>query len=64
MLDWRNVGKEQDRYISGLNLQLTDNNTDIPLYYVTVRAYNGAGNVSPSLISKKIKVLQEDKAGI
>ncbi|PVD18248.1 hypothetical protein C0Q70_21774, partial [Pomacea canaliculata] len=64
VLDWRNVGKEQDRYISGLNLQLTDNNTDIPLYYVTVRAYNGAGNVSPSLISKKIKVLQEDKAGV
>ncbi|XP_025084423.1 uncharacterized protein LOC112558273 isoform X1 [Pomacea canaliculata] len=64
VLDWRNVGKEQDRYISGLNLQLTDNNTDIPLYYVTVRAYNGAGDVSPSLISKKIKVLQEDKAGV
>ena len=61
ILSWRNMGSQTDGYINGLNLQLTDALT--PAYYVTVRAVNGAGDVSPPMTSNPIEIVQEDEAG-
>ena len=63
ILTWRSVGGETDGYIGGLNLQQTDSATSLPVYYVSVRATNGAGAVSSPMSSNKIKIVQEDEAG-
>ncbi|KAK7494165.1 hypothetical protein BaRGS_00014638, partial [Batillaria attramentaria] len=64
ILAWRNVGKEQDGYIDGLTLELTNTVSGTPVYYVTVRAANGAGDTSTPRTSTPIKILQEDQAGV
>ena len=63
ILSWRPVGGETDGYIGGLTLQRTDSATSLPIYYVSVRAINGAGAVSSFMSSNKIKIVQEDEAG-
>ena len=46
MSDFRTFGTEQDGYIDNVTFTLTDVVTDLPVYYVTVKAVNGAGMVS------------------
>ena len=46
VLAFRSVGLSRDEYIGNLNLPLTDQSTDIPVYYIVVKALNGAGKES------------------
>ncbi|XP_070573688.1 uncharacterized protein [Ptychodera flava] len=62
--DYRSMGVKKDGYIDGLELQLYDDASQQPIYYVTVKAQNGAGDFSTPKISSPIKVLQGDMAGI
>ena len=52
MLDFQSLGLAEDGYISGLSLTLTDKVTLQPVYYVTVKAINGAGKSSTTKTSK------------
>ena len=64
-LPWRSVGTESSQYISGLNLELTNQTTRSPVYYLSLRARNGAGVVNSSpKVSTPIIVVEEDKAGM
>ena len=64
-LPWRSVGTESGQYISGLNLELTNQTTRSPVYYLSLRARNGAGVVNSSpKVSTPIIVVEEDKAGM
>lgn len=48
-----------------MNLELTNQTTRSPVYYLSVRARNGAGVVNSSpKISTPIIVVEEDKAGM
>ena len=40
------VGKDLDKFIDGLTLQLTDQEKKSPIYYINVVAINGAGVAS------------------
>ncbi|XP_077992165.1 uncharacterized protein LOC144446291 [Glandiceps talaboti] len=62
--DYRSMGINRDGYIDGLELELYDETTNQPIYYVSVKAENGAGELSAPKISSPIKVLQGDIAGI
>ncbi|VDI79784.1 Hypothetical predicted protein [Mytilus galloprovincialis] len=54
-------GKEKDIYIPDSTLQLTDLTTYTPVYYVSVKAENGAGQESNPVTSTPIVVVDEDK---
>ena len=64
IMDWKVYGTETDIYISGLSLLLTDTVTKLPVYYVSIKAQNGAGLESQKVISTPIVVVNEDKPGI
>jgi hypothetical protein len=58
------VGEESSQYITGLNLELTDIKTKTPVYYLSMKAENGAGILSTTAVtSTPIIVVPEDKAG-
>jgi hypothetical protein len=63
-MPWKSVGTESNQYITGLDLELTNQTTRFPVYYLSLRARNGAGvvNLTPK-ISTPIIVVEEDKAG-
>jgi hypothetical protein len=46
ILGWTQHGTETDTYITGLSLPLTDIKTKSPVYYVSMKAENGAGQES------------------
>ncbi|KAK6192291.1 hypothetical protein SNE40_003784 [Patella caerulea] len=62
ILDWRSFGTERDGYISGIQLDVTKDNS--PIYYVSVKAKDGAGLESDVYISTPIIVVDDDKTGI
>ncbi|XP_048250793.1 uncharacterized protein LOC124111176 [Haliotis rufescens] len=64
VLNWMDVGAEKDKYLSGLTLTVTDPGKMTPLYYVTVKATNGAGQTSDVITSNPIRVVEEDKPGV
>ncbi|OPL20593.1 hypothetical protein AM593_04880, partial [Mytilus galloprovincialis] len=64
ILSWTVFGKEKDIYIPDLTLQLTDLITYTPVYYVSVKAENGAGQESNPVTSTPIVVVDEDKPGM
>lgn len=43
---WRDMGTAVSGFMDGLSLELTDEDTGTPLYYISVRATNGAGELS------------------
>ena len=47
------MGSGQDGYIKGLNLTLTNPSTNKPVYYVSVKATNGAGMMSSNAKTSK-----------
>ena len=56
-------GTENNQYINGLTLELTNQKTRFPVYYLSLRARNGAGVVNSSpKVSTPIIVVEEDKA--
>ena len=63
ILAWTGYGIEKDIYISNLALTLTDPTTKFPVYYVSVKATNGAGLESNQVTSTPIFVVDEDKPG-
>jgi hypothetical protein len=62
-LAWTGYGIEKDIYISNLALTLTDPTTKSPVYYVSVKATNGAELESNEVTSTPIFVVDEDKPG-
>ncbi|KAL5015119.1 hypothetical protein ScPMuIL_009389 [Solemya velum] len=66
VLAWTDVGEEPNRYISDLVLELTDQDTEPmgPVYYVSVKAENGAGLFSEPMTSTPIVVVAKDRAGV
>lgn len=64
MLSWKLVGAESSQYITGIALELTNMTTKTPVYYVSMKAENGAGILSTQAVtSTPIIVVPEDKAG-
>ncbi|KAI8516746.1 hypothetical protein Bbelb_053270, partial [Branchiostoma belcheri] len=61
--DYQSVGPETDGYVGNLNLQLTNKTTNSPVYYLTVKAENGAGGFSRNITSSPIKVVRADQVG-
>lgn len=57
-------GTSQDIYLTDIHLQDTDTSVWAPVYYVTVVAYNGAGERSDEHVSSPVVVLPEDVPGI
>ncbi|CAC5392346.1 unnamed protein product [Mytilus coruscus] len=64
IMSWTAFGTEKDIYIPDLTLQLTDLTTYTPVYYVSVKAENGAGKESNPVTSTPIVVVDEDKPGL
>lgn len=64
ILAWKDVGAASSQYISGLSLELTNITSKSPVYYVSMKAENGAGILSSQAVtSTPIVVVPEDKAG-
>ncbi|CAG2251012.1 unnamed protein product [Mytilus edulis] len=63
-LDWTLYGAENDLYIQGLSLDVTNLTTHKPVYYVSIKAENGAQLFSSSMTSTPIVVVEEDRAGL
>ncbi|XP_066300154.1 uncharacterized protein [Branchiostoma lanceolatum] len=69
ILENTNLGMEQSGYIHPLTLLLTDEetcdsfNTCSPVYYLSVKARNGAGSFSQAVTSSPIRVVDRDKTG-
>ena len=58
------MGSASSQYISGLSLELTNITSKSPVYYVSMKAENGAGILSSQAVtSTPIVVVPEDKAG-
>ncbi|KAL5013969.1 hypothetical protein ScPMuIL_008239 [Solemya velum] len=64
ILGWTDIGMEQNRYITNLVLNQFDTTTKSPVYYVSIKAENGAGLISEPVISTPIIILNEDKTGV
>ncbi|XP_078658229.1 uncharacterized protein LOC144903712 [Branchiostoma floridae x Branchiostoma belcheri] len=64
VLPFENMGADRSAYINNLQLQLYDETTGSPVYYVTVKAQNGAGAFSTEVVSSPIKVVPGDKTGL
>jgi hypothetical protein len=61
---WQSVGTASSQYITGFTLEVSNQTTKSPVYYLSLKAQNGAGLVSPTpTISTPIMVMEEDKAG-
>ncbi|CAH1783352.1 unnamed protein product, partial [Owenia fusiformis] len=58
------MGSGTDGYLDNLNLLLFNDFTKGPLYYINVKARNGAGEFSKNITSKPIKIIEADAAGI
>ncbi|KAI8486030.1 hypothetical protein Bbelb_361300, partial [Branchiostoma belcheri] len=61
--DYQSVGPETDGYVGNLNLQLTNKTMNSPVYYLTIKAENGAGGFSRNITSSPIKVVRADQVG-
>ena len=46
------MGISKDGYINKVNLALTNESTNVPIYYITVKSRNGAGKESSVLSSR------------
>ncbi|XP_071123199.1 uncharacterized protein [Mytilus edulis] len=64
ILSWKSIGTRNDAYINDISLILTDEDTKLPLYYVTMKSVNGAGIISEPVVSTPIIVVDEDQPGI
>ncbi|XP_048258679.1 uncharacterized protein LOC124137747 [Haliotis rufescens] len=64
ILDWKDVGSDRNKYVDGLTLTVTDLDTMTPVYYVSVKASNGADLTSDVITSTPIRVVVQDKTGI
>ncbi|XP_019624877.1 PREDICTED: uncharacterized protein LOC109470382 isoform X2 [Branchiostoma belcheri] len=64
VMPFENMGPDESAYINNLQLQLYDEATGSPVYYVTVKAQNGAGAFSTVVVSSPIKVVPGDKTGV
>ncbi|XP_046562951.1 uncharacterized protein LOC124271844 [Haliotis rubra] len=64
ILNWKDFGSDKDKYMDGLTLTVTDPDTMTPVYYVSVKASNGADLTSDVITSNPIRVVDQDKAGI
>ncbi|KAI8485273.1 hypothetical protein Bbelb_370200 [Branchiostoma belcheri] len=64
VMPFENMGPDESAYINNLQLQLYDETTGSPVYYVTVKAQNGAGAFSTVVVSSPIKVVPGDKTGV
>ncbi|XP_046574117.1 uncharacterized protein LOC124282192 [Haliotis rubra] len=64
ILNWNDFGSDRDKYMDGLTLTVTDPDTMTPVYYVSVKASNGANFTSDVITSNPIRVVDQDKAGI
>ncbi|XP_066275501.1 uncharacterized protein [Branchiostoma lanceolatum] len=60
---YQSLGPRTDGYVGNLNLQLTNNIANSPVYYITVKAENAAGSLSMNITSSPIKVVRADQAG-
>nr|XP_006820036.1 PREDICTED: uncharacterized protein LOC102804939 [Saccoglossus kowalevskii] len=60
----RDMGPSAGGYIDNLQLFQYDEDINYPVYYVTVKARNGAGSLSDSRISSPIKVVPGDSVGV
>ncbi|VDH98959.1 Hypothetical predicted protein [Mytilus galloprovincialis] len=63
-LGWTLYGAENDVYVQGLSLEITNLTTYEPVYYVSLKAQNGAQLLSSSITSTPIVVVEEDRAGL
>ena len=61
---WRDVGFRTSAFVDRLLLSVTDETSQEPVYFVTVKAHNAAGLESKSLTSKPIVVVEADVAGV
>ncbi|KAI8518956.1 hypothetical protein Bbelb_022130, partial [Branchiostoma belcheri] len=61
--DYTNMGSEEAGYINGLSLTLTNWGSKTPVYYVTVKARNGANSFSDTTTSTPVFVVDRDRAG-
>jgi len=52
LLAFRRMGLSKDGYIDNVDLALTNVTTNTPVYYVTVKAVNGAGKESSVMSSR------------
>ncbi|XP_070573761.1 uncharacterized protein [Ptychodera flava] len=59
-----NIGTSKGGYLSDLTLEKYDAHSDHPVYFVSIKAENGAGMMSDTLISRGIKVVSADKVGM
>lgn len=64
VLSWKDYGSETDVYVSGLSLTVSDQTLHSPVYYVSLKAINGAGLESDPVISTPIMVVDEDSPGM
>ncbi|XP_078585863.1 uncharacterized protein LOC144867674 [Branchiostoma floridae x Branchiostoma japonicum] len=64
VMSFKDMGPDRSAYINNLNLQLYDEVTGSPVYYVAVKAQNGAGQFSIVVVSSPIKVVPGDKVGV
>ncbi|XP_076085326.1 uncharacterized protein LOC143056125 [Mytilus galloprovincialis] len=63
-LGWTLYGAENDVYIQSLSLNITNLTTKEPVYYVNLKAQNGAQLLSSVITSTPIVVVEEDKKGL
>ncbi|XP_070574642.1 uncharacterized protein [Ptychodera flava] len=63
VLDFTNFGPSSGGYIGDITLDLYDESNDGPVYYVTVKAQNGAGTFSDPKTSSPLKLVSGDKIG-
>ena len=64
IMDFTDMGDERAKRLTGFQLQLTNPRTKAPLYYITVKAQNGAGDFSSPMTSTPIYVEDEDVTGM
>ncbi|XP_070573546.1 uncharacterized protein [Ptychodera flava] len=62
--DFTSMGPKEGGYIDGLQLQKYSVEDFGPVYYLTVRAINGAGTESSNMTSSAIRIVAEDKTGL
>ncbi|XP_077996024.1 uncharacterized protein LOC144449371 [Glandiceps talaboti] len=63
ILDFTDMGTSAGGYIGNLDLSLFEETSAGPVYYVSVKAMNGAGTYSNVKVSSPIKIVSGDKVG-